>query len=194
MDFFADYIQWLTIWLHDHPSWALFITFLISCAESLAIVGSIIPGSLTMTAIGMLAGSGVMPLDLTLCFAALGAMAGDGLSYLLGYVFSDRLSSIWPFTRYPNMMHYGQEFFARHGGKSVLIGRFVGPLRSIIPVIAGMMKMPQLHFFFSNLLSAIGWALLYIMPGYLIGTASHQLSSASAKRLVIFIIVFLLPD
>ncbi len=191
MHLFVDYVQPLTLWLHDHPHWALLITFIISCAESLAIIGSIIPGSLTMTAIGILSGSGVMPIDLTLCFAALGAIAGDSASYALGYVFSDRLSQMWPFTKYPKLMRYGKDFFLRHGGKSVLIGRFFGPLRSIIPVIAGMMRMPQFHFFLSNFLSAIGWALLYVMPGYFIGTASHQLSNESAKRLVMFIILLL---
>lgn len=192
MHLFVDYVQPLTFWLHDHPHWALLITFLISCAESLAIIGSIIPGSLTMTAIGILSGSGVMPIDLTLCFAALGALVGDSASYALGYIFSDRLAQIWPFNHYPKLMRYGKDFFLRHGGKSVLIGRFVGPLRSIIPVIAGMMRMPQFQFFISNFLSAIGWAILYVMPGYFIGTASHQLSNESAKRLVMFIIVLLL--
>ncbi len=191
MQLFVDYVQPLTTWLHDHSHWALFITFLVSCAESLAIIGSIVPGSLTMTAIGILAGSGVMRIDLTLCFASLGAIAGDSASYAFGYVFSDRLAQLWPFNRYPKLIRYGQDFFTKHGGKSVLIGRFVGPLRSIIPLIAGMMHMPQLQFFFSNFLSAIGWALLYVMPGYLIGTASHQLSSESAKRLMILIVVLL---
>lgn len=191
MHLFTDYVQPLTSWLHANPSWGLLFTFLISCTESLAIIGSIIPGSLTMTAIGILAGSGVMRLDLVLCAASLGAVAGDGISYALGYVFSDRLIQIWPFSRYPSLLHYGKEFFIRHGGKSVLIGRFIGPLRAIIPVIAGMMHMPGLHFFFANLFSAIGWALLYVIPGYLIGTASNQLSTDSARRLFIFIILLL---
>lgn len=146
MHLFTDYIQPLTIWLHNHPQWALLITFIVALAESLAIVGSIIPGSVTMTAIGILAGSGVMRIDLTLIAAALGAIAGDGASYLLGYVFSDRLTNIWPFSRYPSWLSYGKDYFARHGGKSVVIGRFVGPLRSIIPVIAGMMHMNHWRF------------------------------------------------
>lgn len=191
MHVFTDYIQPLTIWLHDHPNSALFITFIISLTESLAIIGSIIPGSVTMTAVGILAGSGVMRIDLTLLAAVLGAIAGDGASYMLGYIYSDRLTSIWPFSRYPSLLSYGKEYFARHGGKSVLIGRFVGPLRSIIPVIAGMMHMNHLRFYVANIISAIAWALLYVIPGVLIGTASSELSSESATRLFI-IILFLL--
>ncbi|WP_051131894.1 DedA family protein [Legionella tunisiensis] len=146
MHLFTDYIEPLTAWLYTHPHWALIITFLIALTESLAIIGSIIPGSVTMTAIGILAGSGVMRIDLTLLAATLGAIAGDSASYLLGYAFSERLISIWPFSHYPNWLFYGKDYFSRHGGKSVLVGRFIGPLRSIIPVIAGMMHMSHWRF------------------------------------------------
>ncbi|KTC79688.1 VTT domain-containing protein [Legionella cherrii] len=191
MNLFVDYVQPLTEWLQHNPRWSLFITFLISLTESLAIVGSIVPGSVTMTAIGILAGSGIMRIDLTLLAAILGAVAGDSLSYTLGYYYSDRLTEIWPFSKYPKWIEYGKEFFKTHGGKSVLIGRFVGPLRSIIPVIAGILHMKQWRFFVANVLSAIGWSLLYVMPGVAIGAASHELSAESATRLFILILVLL---
>ncbi len=191
MQLFIDYIQPLTLWLHDHPQLALLITFVISFGESLAIVGSIIPGSVTMTAIGFLAGTGVMRTDLTLLAATLGAIAGDGASYLLGYIYSDRLVNIWPFSRYPTWLSYGKDYFACHGGKSVIIGRFVGPLRSLIPVIAGMMHMNRWRFFIANVLSAIIWAMLHVLPGVLIGTASSELSPEIATRLFILILILL---
>lgn len=191
MNLFVDYVQPLTNWLQENPNWALFITFLISLTESLVIIGSIIPGSVTMTAIGILAGSGIMRIDLTLIAAILGAVAGDSLSYAIGYYYSDKLMDIWPFSRYPTALAYGKDFFNRHGGKSVLFGRFVGPLRSLIPVIAGIMHMKQWRFIIANVLSAILWSLLYVMPGVLIGAASNELSSEGATRLIIFILVLL---
>ena len=63
MHIYADYIEPITVWLHHNPSYALLFTFIIALLESLAIIGTIIPGSLTMTAIGILAGSNVMRLD-----------------------------------------------------------------------------------------------------------------------------------
>lgn len=192
MHLFTEYVQPLTIWLHANPKWALLITFLISLAESLALIGSIVPGSVTMTAIGILAGSGIMRIDLTLLAGMLGAVAGDGASYLIGFTFSERLTTIWPFSRHPQWLLYGKEYFARHGAKSVLIGRFVGPLRSIIPVIAGMLRMPQWQFFFANVLSAIGWSILYIMPGVLIGAASTELAPENATHLIGLILLLLL--
>ena len=191
MDLFSEYLQPMTNWIYLHPSWALLATFIISFCESLAFVGTIVPGTVTMTAFGILAGSGMMRIDLTLLAAILGAIVGDSASYSIGYYFSDSLSNIWPFSRYPNWLSYGKSYFNRHGGKSVLIGRFTGPLRSIIPIIAGMMKMNRWHFLISNVISAIGWSFLYIMPGVLIGTASSELSAQSASRLFIVILCFL---
>ena len=192
MHIFSDYIQPLTIWLHSHSNWALFITFFISFCESLAVIGSIIPGSLAMTAIGILAGSGVMRIDLTLLAAILGAIAGDGASFLLGYLFRDRISNMWPFTRYPHWIPYGKAFFDRWGSASVLIGRFFGPMRSIVPVIAGMLRMKQWQFLIANTLSAIGWSILYVCPGILIGAASAELSTKSTSRLFGLLVVTLI--
>lgn len=192
MYLFQHYIQPLIAWLHTHPNAAVFITFFIAFTESLAIIGSIIPGSVTMTAIGILAGSGVLRIDLTFIAASLGAIVGDGVSYLLGYYFRGRLSTIWPFSRYPNILCYGQIYFEKHGGKSVLIGRFVGPLRSIIPVIAGMMEMPKMRFLITNVVSGIAWGFLYVTPGILIGAASHELSPERATQLVLLILISLI--
>lgn len=189
MSLFINYIQPLLDWVQENPSWSLFITFLISLAESLAIIGSIVPGSVTMTAIGILAGSGVLRVDLTLIAAILGAIAGDSISYFLGYYYSDRLYERWPFRKYPSLLYYGKQYVEKHGGKSVLIGRFIGPLRSIIPLIAGMLHMKQWRFFIANTLSAVGWSFLYVMPGVVIGAASHELTPESATHFFIIILI-----
>lgn len=188
---FLNYIQPLIEWLRVNPQWSFFITFFISMLESLAIIGSIVPGSVTMTALGILAGSGVMAVDLTLIAATLGAMVGDNLSYAIGYYYRDNLKQIWPFSRYPGWVDYGGDFFKKHGGKSVFIGRFVGPLRSLIPVIAGMMRMKQGRFFVANFLSAVLWSIGHIMPGVLIGSASSELSTEAATRLFLLVLLAL---
>jgi membrane protein DedA with SNARE-associated domain len=191
MRLFTDYLEPLTAWLHLHPNSALFIAFFIAFIESLAIIGSIIPGTVVMTAVGILAGSGVMRIDLTLIVAAFGATLGDTASYALGYTYSNRLTQMWPFSRYPRWLEYGKNYFVSHGGKSVLLGRFIGPLRSIIPVIAGMMRMEKLQFLIANVLSAIAWSVVYITPGILIGAASTELSPEGATRLVLLILALL---
>lgn len=192
MQIFHEYIEPLNSWIQANPKWALICTFLISLSESLAIVGSIIPGSVTMTAVGIMAGSGLMRIDFTFIAAILGAVGGDSLSYFIGQKFKDSLPFIWPFKRNPTWLVYGKEYFKKYGGKSVFVGRFIGPLRSLIPLVAGMMQMNQWHFLSANILSAIGWSILYLGPGILIGVASNDLSSESATKLFIVVFVILL--
>ena len=191
MQLFREYIQPLIYWLHAHPEWAIVFTFAISFSESLAIIGSIVPGSVTMTGIGILAGSGVIPIPITLFAAFLGAIAGDGVSYILGYFYSDKLQTMWPFARYPQWIEYGKSYFEKHGGKSILIGRFIGPLRSIIPVIAGMMRMSHWRFYIANIISAILWSILYMSPGVVLGAASSELPPETATKLFLLVLVVL---
>lgn len=192
MELSVAYVQPVIEWLRAHPEWAAIIVFFISFLESLAVIGSIVPGSVMMTMVGILAGTGVIELKSSLIAAILGAIAGDGGSYFLGYYFSERLAQLWPFSRYPSWLSYGKSYFERHGGKSVFLGRFVGPLRSLIPAIAGMMKMKHLHFFIANVFSAIGWSMLYLGPGILVGAASATLSAEITTRLFLVIIGLLL--
>jgi hypothetical protein len=121
-------------------------------------------------------------------WAAIGAVAGDGLSYWLGRHFDKQLRSIWPFTKHPDLIPRGEQFFHKHGGKSVLFGRFIGPIRPIIPAIAGIMHMNPYHFYFVNILSALTWAPIVLLPGVVFGSSLH-LAGAVAGRLVMLILI-----
>lgn len=188
---FLDQLKPLLDWLHLHPGWAGFITFLISLSESLAVIGLFIPGTVVMTAIGTLIGAGIIPAWQTIAWAIAGAIVGDSLSYRLGYHFTEHLRDLWPFSRYPQILTKGEGFFKKHGGKSVLLGRFVGPVRPVIPVVAGMMKMRPRHFLISNVLSAVLWAPFYMLPGILIGAASLELSPQATTHFIITVVAIL---
>lgn len=185
----AEIINPLLQWLNAHPYLAGLVVFLISTSESVAIIGTIIPGTVLMTAIGTLAGAGVILLWPTLLLAILGAIAGDGISYWIGYYFKDRLHEIWPFRKYPSVLETGEVFFHRHGGMSVFIGRFVGPVRALVPLVAGMLGMKPLRFFIANVTSAIGWGPVYLLPGVLLGAASLELPPDIAVHVIVIILL-----
>lgn len=176
-------------WINAHPHLAGLATFIISAAESIAIVGTIVPGSVMMTAIGTLAGAGVMPLWSTILWAILGAIVGDSISYWIGFYFKNRLRDIWPFRSYPNLLATGEKFFCKHGGKSVFIGRFVGPVRALVPLIAGMLRMKPSRFAISNVASAIGWAPAYMLPGIALGAASLELPPDLAAHAILMLLL-----
>ncbi len=179
-------------WIQEHPHLAGFAVFIISLSESLAVVGLLVPGVVMMTAIGAMMGAGVLPFWGTLIWAILGAIAGDGISYWLGHHYHEHLRDFWPFNKFPVLLKRGEKFFENHGGKSIIFGRFVGPVRPMIPVIAGMMDMPPRRFLIFNILSAIAWAPLYSLPGILIGVSLGTLSPEVARRIVLLILIILL--
>jgi len=174
-----------------HPATAAMAVFLISFTESLALIGLIVPGTALMIGVGALAGSGALALKTALFAAMLGAIAGDGVSYWLGHRFSTRLKEFWPFRKHPQMLARSEEFIRRHGGKSVFIGRFIGPIRPTIPVAAGMLDMPPGRFAAVNILSSIGWALAYLLPGFLLGSSIALVNAVSARLSLLIIILML---
>ncbi len=188
MHLFTNYIQPLIQWLQHHPSMALMFTFMLAFCESVVIIGTLIPGSFGLTALGVLAGSGIMSISLTYIAAIGGAILGDGLSYVVGILFSEQLPLVWPFCRHPQWIHRGVTYFNKHGGKSLIAGRFFGPLRSVIPMIAGMMHMSALQFMIANVVSGIIWAGFYITPGVLIGAVGSELSPDQATRFFLMLL------
>ncbi|MDC8805564.1 bifunctional DedA family/phosphatase PAP2 family protein [Halomonas pacifica] len=168
----------LVDWLYQltpSPGLLLLIVGAIALVESLALVGLIVPGVVLITAAASLAGHMQLPVSLLLLVAFLGAVIGDGLSFALGHAQRERVPGLWPFRRHPEWLARGARFFRRHGALSVLFARFVGPVRPIVPMIAGILHMSPWTFLWVNLLSALLWAPAYVLPGYLLGRTWQQL-------------------
>lgn len=179
-------------WLNAHPQLAGLLTFLISAGESVAIIGTIVPGSIMMTAIGTLAGAGVIPLYETIIWAILGAIVGDSISYWLGHYFKDKLPRYWPFRNNPNLLKTGEKFVHKYGTMSVFIGRFVGPVRALVPMVAGMLGMAPSKFIIANVTSAIGWAPAYMLPGILLGAAAQELPPDIAMHVILVLLLIVM--
>ncbi|OLL28995.1 phosphoesterase [Burkholderia sp. SRS-W-2-2016] len=172
--------------LAGHSSWMLAVVFLAAFLEAIAVIGTFIPGSTAMFLAGALTGTGSLSLGWVFLWAILGAVAGDGMSFWIGARYKERIVNLWPFRTHPEVLDAGQRFFVKHGTKSVVLARFIGPLRAIVPVVAGMMDMPPLRFYAVNVLSALLWAPAHILPGVVFG-ASVLLAGAVSFRLVVII-------
>jgi membrane protein DedA with SNARE-associated domain len=168
--------QELVGWLNANPGWGFGIVLLVSFFESLVLIGILLPGIVILFGVGTLVGLGVMELVPIWIAASIGAFLGDFLSYLLGHRFRGHLLDIWPFSRYPGMMERGTRFFHAHGAKSIMAGRFIGPLRPIIPAVGGMMGMKPGRFLLVDVLACVSWAPAFLLPGLLFG-ASLEVAS-----------------
>lgn len=172
-------------YLRQHPHVGQLFAFLVAFAESLPILGTIIPGTVTMTIVGILIGSSALAGTTTVLVTAFAALAGDTIGFLIGFYYNDRLRNVWPFRRYPKWLTLAEAFFLKHGGKSILIGRFVGPARSTVPLVAGLFKVSWSRFFLAAIPSALLWAIAYLLPGIVIGALAQEIPKGEATRFML---------
>src|SRR5690554_2746961 len=145
-------------WVQQNPNWTGLIIFGFSLLESLLLVGIIFPGAAFLVSLGALIGLGVLDFYSAWFWASFGGFAGDGISYWIGYFYREKLLTKWPINRFPNLINNGQRFFKKYGIISIIIGRFVGPVRPIIPAIVGIMAMPVKRYIAISLLASVLWA------------------------------------
>ncbi|WP_367680408.1 DedA family protein [Candidatus Fukatsuia anoeciicola] len=160
-------ITYIIDFIHAHKIWVIPIIFFLAFSESLSFFSLFLPATVILLGFGALIGKSGISFWLIWVTATTGAFFGDWLSYWIGFHYKDRVNTLWPLSRNPLLLEYGHTFFARWGILGVFIGRFFGPLRAIIPLVAGICAMPQSYFQFANITSAIIWAFSILAPGAL---------------------------
>ncbi len=154
--------------ISQHAAWTFPVMFVIAFGESFVFLSLLFPGTAIMIAAGLLVSHGTIPLVPLLSGAISGAVIGDGCSWWLGKHYGHHLTARWPFTRHPELLAGGESLFRRFGTASVFIGRFLGPFRATIPLVAGIMKMRAGRFWFANIASALIWAPALLLPGRIV--------------------------
>jgi membrane protein DedA with SNARE-associated domain len=151
--------------IREHESWAAPVVFILAFGESLAFISLLLPATAILFGAGGLIGAtgiGFWPIWLA---AALGAAVGDWVSYWLGFHYKHGIARLWPLSRNPALLPRGEAFFRKWGVAGIFLGRFFGPLRSAVPLVAGICAMPLLRFQIANVASAAVWATGILMPG-----------------------------
>jgi membrane-associated protein len=139
-------------------------------AESGLLVGIILPGDTLLIAVGVLAAQGSLPLLPALGVIFLGAVFGDNIGYYIGRRMGKRL-----FKKRDSILFKrayvlrAQKFFKKHGGKTVLVARFIPYVRTFTPMVAGAANMDHATFITYNILGALPWAAVTVLAGYWLG-------------------------
>jgi membrane protein DedA with SNARE-associated domain len=191
-----DYIDALVAFVRANEEWAVPIAFFVAFMESFCFLSILWPGTAILLAISALlaaSGVGTWVIFPSVLAATAGGSLGYAVSYWIGLYFKDSITKIWPFTSRPDLIPSGQRFFERHGAFGVFLGHFFGPVRAVIPVVAGMFNMPQLPFQIANVLSASIWSLGVIAPAFLLVTfQTYVLGFMSEHQTLITAVLFLL--
>jgi len=153
----------------EHMSgWIYWVALLAAMLETMLLVGLFVPGSTLLIVMGAVAATAGGPNVVgILAFAIVGAVLGDNINYHLGRRYGRRWMRDGLGPLRASHVERAHAFFARHGGKSVFLARFVPSLKEVTPFIAGTAGMTRGRFVFWNLLGAVGWGLQWVGTGYL---------------------------
>jgi membrane protein DedA with SNARE-associated domain len=156
---------------HLVEDYGLIILFLLVAAES---SGVPVPGETALITTGILASRGHFDIEWVIVIAAAGAILGDNVGYWIGRKGGRRLLNQWEWTRRlrDRFLPPTERFFARHGGKTIFIARFVAILRVAGAWVAGIGRMPWWRFLLWNAAGGICWALLFGLLSYYLGEAA----------------------
>lgn len=164
MDLTATFDQ-IVAFARENAVWAPPIVFALAFGESLAFISLLLPAWSALVALGALIGTSGINFWPVWIAASLGAGLGDWLSYWIGLKLGPGVGKIWPLSRHPDLIPRGEAFMKRWGIPGIFIGRFFGPLRASVPLIAGIFEMPFWRFQAANFASAFVWAAVLLTLG-----------------------------
>ena len=158
-----------------YGAWIYAILFLVVFAETGLVVTPFLPGDSLLFATGAIAASGALDVRVAFVLLLAAAIAGDAANYAVGravglrLIHLSRVNPRWGRWVNPAYVTRAQEFFARHGGKAVVLARFMPVVRTFVPFVAGAAEMSYPAFALYNITGAMAWVGLCIGAGYLFG-------------------------
>jgi membrane protein DedA with SNARE-associated domain len=161
----TDIAEAVLTFIKGHKEAAAPIVFVLAMGESVAFASLLFPATVMLWGVGAMIGAGLLDFWPIWIAAVIGAGLGDWLSYWLGAFFREPIAHTWPLSRYPGLLPRGRAFFRRWGAAGVFASKFFGPLRAVVPLVAGISQMSALPFQFANWTSAVVWSFATLGPG-----------------------------
>jgi membrane-associated protein len=198
LDLLLHVDRYLLTLVSDYGTWVYLLLFLIVFAETGLVVTPFLPGDSLLFAAGAIAAVGRLDVRIVIVVLLAAAVLGDALNYAVGRIAGGRIlraveaNPRW--RRWLNPAHVARahDFFERHGGKAVVMARFVPIVRTFVPFVAGVAEMSYPSFTFYNVAGAIAWVGLCVGSGYVFGNVPIVQDNFSLVALGI-VAVSLLP-
>ncbi len=187
IDFFIHLDRHLTEMIQNFGGWSYFIVFIIIFCETGLVVTPILPGDSLLFGLGTLAALGALQVEWLLILLSIAAVSGNIVNYAIGYFVGPKIFHREN-VRFLNKTYLDRthKFYEKHGGKTIVIARFLPIIRTFAPFVAGIGKMTYPRFIFFNVLGSVAWIAVFILGGYYFGNLPVVKSNFT---LVIFAIV-----
>jgi membrane protein DedA with SNARE-associated domain len=163
--FVHDARIWVTQAAQHHPYWCFPIAFVIAFTESFVGVSFIVPGTILLITLGGVIGASHIGLFPSWLGAVLGSILGDWISWWIGFHYHHKIVHSALFRRFEDQIEKALHLFHNWGTWAIFIGRFMGPFRATVPLVAGMSELEFWPFMIANSTSAVIWAYVLLAPG-----------------------------
>src|ERR1700744_6646456 len=160
----GDAVAFVTAMARTHPYWAFPIAFAIAFTESFVGLSFLMPGFLLLVSLGGVIGASHASLFPAWAGAVIGAILGDWVSWWIGFHYHHKIVHFRLFRRYEDQIEKALHLFHNWGTWAIFIGRFMGPFRATVPLVAGMSELEFWPFQIANSASAVIWAYLLLAP------------------------------
>jgi undecaprenyl-diphosphatase len=165
----------------EHPSLVGLLILISAFLEAIPVVGSLFPGSAIVMVLSGAVGAAGGPILPLVAWGGLGGFAGDILGYWIGRRYGVTLRETWPFATRPALWEGVARVLNTHGGKSVVVSRFLPGARAVTPIAAGALGMPIPFFFTTSVIAALAWAMVYVVPAAVLGQLLSTAGQISAR-------------
>ena len=153
-------------WVAANPDSLLWMTATVALLESLALVGVLIPGVVLLLLLSALAASQEYSIYFMTASLWVGLVLGDTVSYLIGRRVRDSVMNLPVLRRRTELLEQAQQIYEDYGLVALALGRFIGPLRPVLPLTAGVFRMGVGEFMLINVTTASIWSLSLMVPAY----------------------------
>lgn len=193
IDFFLNIDTHIGIVIAQYGTWTYVIMFLVIFCETGLVVMPVLPGDSLLFTLGAFVAQGALTGWLLAVVLFVAVVLGDNVNYWIGYHIGPKIFS-GKKIRWLNIKHLEetQRFYERHGGKTIILARFIPIIRTFAPFVAGIGRMPYSRFLAFSLSGGLGWIIIGIGAGYLFGNIPAVQENFTLV-LVGIVIISLLP-
>jgi membrane-associated protein len=169
IDFILHVDQHLAEFIQNYGVWVYGILFAIIFVETGLIVMPFLPGDSLLFAAGMFCAAGLMNPWLLVVLLMIAAISGDQVNYMIGHKVGRKIYTIESRWIKQDHLKLAQQFFIDHGGKSIVLARFMPIIRTFVPFVAGVSHMPYRHFVRFNVIGGVLWINAFVWAGVALG-------------------------
>jgi len=170
VDLFMHLDKHLDVIIQNYGVWTYMLLFLIIFCETGLVVTPLLPGDSLLFAAGTFAALGSLKVEWLYILLSVAAIAGDTVNYWIGHYVGPKVFSKED-VRFLNKKYLDRthEFYEKHGGKTIILARFIPIIRTFAPFVAGIGKMTYGHFISYNVFGGLAWIAIFLFGGYFFG-------------------------